>query len=90
MKLMRINGKSLINKNYKYYRNKTISSAAFSAAEFAFAAMHASERKGFGTVFFGGASCLFLKISNNCYKLMKELKPEYKAIVNRAKSIYKK
>lgn len=86
--MIKINGNLLINKQFKYYRNKAISASAFSAAEFTFAAMHASERKAFGTIFFGGATCLFLKMANNYYKCMKELKPEYKAIVKRAKKIY--
>lgn len=88
MKLQRINSPNLINKDYSFYKRRTIKSASLFVGDLACASYGVFKKNSLITLLCYVASCLSLKCANYNYKMMKQLKPEYKAIVARAKKIY--
>lgn len=74
-------------KNARIQRNAGIFGTLM---DFSFAAQHATAHEPGWTTVFGGFTCLMVKLTQLSHLKMKELRPQYKEIVARAKQIYKK
>ncbi len=84
-----LNQIKLVNKKYrkiKIARNQCI---ALAGVTFGFAAADAVAQKGLMTMFMGGTSLVCMKSVELLVKAMRTIKPQYKEILARAKSINK-
>lgn len=81
---------SSIVKQYQRAKLRRNIYAGTSMMDFGFASQHALDHEAGTTTMFGGLTCLMLKFAKDQHQIMKELRPQYKEIVARAKQIYKK
>lgn len=74
-------------RNARFHRGLGVGGAIM---DFSFAAQHALDSDVGWTAVFGGFTCLMVKLTKDCHDTMTALRPQYKAIVARAKQIYYK
>jgi len=84
------NFRGSIVRSYKRVKNSRNISATGTIMNFTFASQHALNHEAGWTMVFGGLTCIMLKVAKDTQDILNILRPEYKAIVARAKQIYSK